>query len=179
MPFKVLFGIALAAFSASHLGAATSNWAIGQEREVDEGFYFKLLKVEAGWRLWRIETKDGVECRAVKSANGRPHPYPLGVSVNFFGGEPFIVLYKSDALGGVQHFWKGVDLSNKSVQVRRLGEKFWHEDTRQSVYSDGDKLEINIVSWEYPEIHVGYHETRGTFNFEGLDAMRKAVEDCH
>ena len=157
---------------------AASNWAIGQEREVDEGYYLKLLKTQNGWQLWRIESKSEVECRAVKSAIGRPHPVPIGATVGFGTGEPFIVLYWSSHSHSVNHFWEGPNFENTRVEVRRIGQKFWDQERKDAAYRDGDRLEVNIVSWEYPEIRVGYDETRGVFDLAGLEAMRTEVASC-
>lgn len=173
-------------FSAVGLGNCTStaysasrvSWAVGQEKEVDEGYFFTLAEIKAGWRLWRIETKSGVECRAVKSAVGRQHPIPLGFTVNFTQGEPFIVLYWSDRDQKVVHFWQGQDIEVSRVQTRMAGEKFWSDETRESSYADGAKLEVNVISWEYPKIYVGYHEARGAFDLSGLDAMKRSIEEC-
>lgn len=174
-----LASLAIGALAPSYSQAAVASaWSVGQEREVDEGYYFKLLKVEAGWRLWRIETKEGVECRAVKSAAGQPHPVPLGFTVNFEGGEPFIILYWSDVKKTVLHAWEGEDVRNASVQVRPVGNKFWNEEPRDTKYHDGARLEVNVMSWEYPEIRVGYHEAKGLFDLTGIDSMRAEIERC-
>ena len=70
--------------------AHAQGWVVGQEREVDEGVYARLVKPESGWRLWRFETKQGVTCKAVKSVKGQPHPVPVGVETVLFQGTPFI-----------------------------------------------------------------------------------------
>ncbi|TCM43058.1 hypothetical protein [Novosphingobium sp. ST904] len=152
------------------------RWSIGEEREVDEGIYFKLLRVENGWRLWRIETRSSVECRAVKSARGKVHPFPIGAGTMFGFGEPYITIWKHQ--GGVLYYWKGADFENSMVQIRREGAKFWDIDKGDEAFSDSDLVEVNVSSWEYPAVRFGYHETRGVLDFTGWAAMRQAVDDC-
>ena len=152
------------------------QWKIGEEREVDEGIYFKLLSVENGWRLWRIETRGSVECRAVKSARGKIDPFPIGAGAMFGFGEPYITIWK---LGGeLRYFWKGADIENSAIQIRRQGAKFWDADNGNEVFRDSDVLEVNIGSWEYPAVRVGYHETKGVVDFTGWSTMRLAVDAC-
>ena len=70
LKFGFLFGV-IGLVTATQLSAGVyTNWPIGVEREVDEGVYMRLLSVSDGWRIWRIETKDDVDCRAIKSAIG-------------------------------------------------------------------------------------------------------------
>lgn len=152
------------------------QWKIGEEREVDEGIYFRLLKVENGWRLWQIETRGSVECRAVKSARGQVHPFPIGAGAMFGFGEPNITIWKHR--GRLLYSWKGVDFENSMVQIRRQGAKFWDTDNGDEVFNDGEVVEVNIGSWEYPAVRVGYHETKGVIDFTGWSAMRIAVGEC-
>lgn len=153
------------------------QWSVDEEREVDEGTYFKLLTVKNGWRLWRIVTKGSVECRAVKSARGKVHPFPIGAGAMLGFGEPYITIWKH--AGSLRYYWKGVDFDNSRVQIRRVGEKFWSIDTGSEAYSDIDVVEVNISSWEYPTVRIGYHETKGIIDFQGLSAMRAAVDECN
>lgn len=152
------------------------QWKVGDEREVDEGIYFRLLRVESGWRLWRIETRGSVECRAVKSARGKVHPFPIGAGAMFGFGEPYITIWKHR--GELRYFWKGVDFENSMVQLRRQDAKFWDTDNGEQVFNDSDVVEVNISSWEYPAVRVGYHETKGVMDFAGWSAMRMAVDEC-
>ena len=152
------------------------NWAVGEEREVDEGIYFKLIKVEKGWRLWRLETRGGIECRAVKSARGKVHPIPIGAGAMFGFGEPYITIWKHR--GKLLYSWKGVDFDNSMVQIRRAAAKFWDTDEGDEVFADSDVVEVNISSWEYPDVRVGYHETKGVLDFTGWSEMRTAVDEC-
>jgi hypothetical protein len=153
------------------------NWAIGEEFEADEGIYFKLLSVSSGWRLWRIETRHGVECRAVKSANGLPHPVPLGVSNLFYGGDPRAVVLWS----GYQHKLvvdlEGKGTRNHAVLTRVVGDKFW-DDGKTFNPAEGQKIEVSIASWKYPDARIGYQESKGVLDFSGLKLIRERVLEC-
>ena len=167
MTVAALFLITSASSSASI--PVKQKWAIGEGREVDEGIYFTLLKVENGWRLWRIETQGSIECRAVKSARGNVHPFPIGAGAMFGFGEPYITVWKLREK--LLYSWKGVDFDNSVIQIRRVGDKFWSTDKGNEIYTEADAVEVNVLSWEYPAVRVGYHEAKGVLDFRGLSAI--------
>lgn len=169
-----VLGAALAA-----VPAYAQNWSIGQEREVDEGYYLKLLAVHNGWRLWRVETKSGISCMAIKSAVGRPHPQPVGVGAGFYGGTPFLIVNKGYK-GNISYGWQGEHLSDERMKFRDLGARFWEEwkyDFDLSPW-DGKRVEVNIVTYEYPAINVGRADETAIMDLTGLSAISKAVEQC-
>lgn len=160
-------------------------WQIGQEREVDEGYYLTLLKSEHGWRLWQVETKDGTRCQAIKSAKGRPHPVPLGVAEHFTGGTPYLIVSKGNKgfaqFGRLHRFeLKGRHGSGEGVQFRKPNDRFWTKwaydlnlDDR-----DGQLIEVSITSWQYPHSRVGMASETGIIDLTGLAEMVKEVEGC-
>ena len=152
------------------------NWPVGVEREVDEGVYFTLLKSSGGWRLWKIETSSSVECRAVKSAKGNPHPIPIGAGAMFGLGEPFLVVWSYDKK--LRYNWYGETFENSYVQFRTVGEKFWKKHSKETEYESGSVIEVNVVGWEYPAVHAGYHEVYGVLDLSGLAQMEDEVAQC-
>jgi hypothetical protein len=90
-----MIGFFLGAVLATTAGQTGAQWPVGVEREVDEGVYMRVAAAEQGWRIWRIETRDGIRCQAVKSARGRPHPVPVGVGSAFYGGTPYLMVSRS------------------------------------------------------------------------------------
>lgn len=156
------------------------DWPIGLEREVDEGFYMKVVAVENGWRIWRIETKSEVECRAIKSVRGQPHPIPVGVGGAFFRGTPNLMIYKGSR-SNLTYAWSGEHLNERTIQIRRPGDKFWKQIKNydsQELYRDGALLEVNVQSWEYPEIYVGLSDEKGIIDLTGLAAAQERVRTC-
>jgi hypothetical protein len=172
------FLLALFSFGFANLAFA-QQWQIGQEREVDEGHYFKLLKIESGWRLWQIETKEGISCKAIKSARGRPHPQPLGVGSAFFGGTPFLTI-SSNGRGQTWFMWQGQHLGTKGTKFREPTDRFWQDWKYGTdlLPMDGKVIELNIVSYEYPEIFVGRSEQNVLFDLNGLSSIVTEVVDC-
>lgn len=154
-------------------------WTVGQEHEVDEGIYFKLLKIENGWRLWRTETRFGVDCIAVKSAVGEQPAVPMGVAGLFSGGLPRLVIHWSDWRRRIEFGWEGKHLGEQEVLLRNPGERFWADAKSRTSFTDGEKIEVDISSWEYPEIFLGFHEAKGVIDLTGLDAMRTYISQCH
>ncbi|MGE6695982.1 MULTISPECIES: hypothetical protein [Sphingobium] len=156
---------------------ASAQWVPGQEREVDEGVYAKIISQQNGWRIWRFETKDDVTCQAVKSARGRPHPVPVGFRDKMYMGTPFISIsrgYKDEA---------SVDLHGKygySQTWRRLGNKFWNEKLGLNDLSlnDGDPIEVHTETWEYPQIRVGLTSESGIVDLTGILAAVDALKEC-
>ena len=151
-------------------------WVIGHEREVDEGVYFKLLMVKSGWRLWKIETSSSIECRAIKSAKGQPHPVPIGAGAMFGLGEPFFEVWSYD--NKIRYNWHGETFKNSNVQVRHVGEKFWSKHQNTTDYTEGALVEVNVIGWEYPAVKAGYHESFGVIDMTGLDEMKQIISEC-
>jgi hypothetical protein len=158
--------------------AGAQPWAIGQEREVDEGFYVRLVTQQNGWRHWRIETRNEVSCQAIKSAEGRPHPIPLGVSAAFYRGTPFLTL--SEISGRLSFGWQGANVLGERLKYRAIGERFWTDWVH-----DGDlmpfansRLEVNIVTYQYPRIFAGRIEETAVINLTGLEEAARYVLNC-
>lgn len=174
---RSLLLFALASLVASP--CAAQSWSIGQEREVDEGYYLKLLSTQNGWRIWQVDTKEGKSCRAIKSSAGRPHPNPVGVAAAFYGGTPFLTVYIGYQ-DKVSYGWQGAHLQGERVKFREPGARFWEEwkyDTDLAPWS-GKKIELNIVTYEYPAIYEGRVEENAIFDLTGLDAAIAALRKC-
>jgi hypothetical protein len=177
---QVLFTLVAIGSTTSGLAQTYRDWPIGVEREVDEGIYMKVVAVENGWRLWRTETRSGIDCRAVKSAVGRPHPIPIGVGGGFFRGTPFLQVYRSYN-GSVTYAWNARYHGRVRVKIRRPGERFWNEMDRpfgDMTSYDGERIDVVVSSWEYPEVLVGYSEESAQFNMIGLRAITERMLAC-
>lgn len=158
-------------------GTAQAQWVLGQEREVDEGYYGKLIYQQSGWRVWRFENRNGVQCRAAKSARGKPHPVPLGFRDRLHDGTPFISIsrgYENSASVDLHGAW-GYDRDWRSV-----GAKFWNDELKLGdlLANEGKAIEVHTATWEYPELHVGLVEERGVIDLSGLNAALAALASC-
>ena len=181
-----MFRIVLAASIAAALAQSVSAkpWAVGNVREVDEGYYITLLDAHDGWRIWQVETKEGTYCKAIKPAIGRVNPAPLGVDDHFAGGFPFLVVSKGHKgfaqYGRLWRFKLEGKWGNSGAKFRAAGEKFWTEWKHDQDISnfDGSKIEVNVVSWEYPHSMVGLADEKGTLDLTGLSSVVEAVEKC-
>lgn len=153
-------------------------WAVGVEREVDEGVYMRVVAAEQGWRVWRIETRDAVDCRAYKSAQGRRHPVPVGVgSMMARSGTPFLEVFWSEPLNRFYSEWHAVHYRGR-VKYRTPNERFWEESAPNPNTAEERVVEVVADSWEYPEILVGHAEEQATFDLAGLRWARTAVKEC-
>ncbi len=175
--YKLLFCSFLCVFS---LGFTQTSWPINVEREVDEGTYMSVYASFSGWRIWKTETKNGISCKAVKSAKGKPHPIPVGVNSALYRGTPFLTVltgYKDR----VVYSWSAEHYGNVSVKIRIPGEKFWDEYRSSSVdmqkYQE-KRIEISLISWEYPEIYVGLSEQKGIFELIGIKKALSEIDKC-
>ncbi len=179
---NMIVAITAACVSLTTSGSAAiyQSWPVGVEREVDNGVYYTLLKVSAGWRVWKLETKNGVECRAVKSVEGRPHPIPIGVGAAFATGTPFLMIY-SGGMRLTRFSWTAQHFGKARIQYRAIGEKFWNDGSMSQDdlrHFDGQRVGVSLTSWEYPELLVGYSKEVAVMNFSGLNAAIEAVENC-
>lgn len=170
--------IILALLTATSAATATAyqTWAVGQEREVDEGVYAKLYYQQAGWRVWRFQTSVRVWCKAIKSAVGKPHPYPIGVTDYMFGGTPNLVVTYQDQVRR-QFKIEGAE-SDEKGEYRLPGQKFWSAIDAYIEDHDGETVDVHVESWEYPELSVGLADERGTLSLIGMTAALSAAEKC-
>ena len=179
--FKQVSALATLVISASASAGVYSNWPIGLEREVDEGVYMKVISVQDGWRIWRIETKNDVDCRAIKSSIGRSHPIPMGAGAVFGMGTPFLQILKG--YNSPHSFnWETTHWGKVKIQYRRSGEKFWtHADATVDDLTqfDGQTLEVSLTSWEYPEILEGYSKETGVIDLRGMGRAIQAIDACN
>lgn len=178
---KTIIAVSLALFASP---ALSRGWEIGQEREVDEGYYFTLLSSENGWRVWQIETREGTRCTAVKSVRGKPHPEPLGVADSFWKGTPYLVVTKGHEFPGMGRVWRfqlrGHFGSGEKAQLRPVGARFWSDWTNSQELAeyDGKQIEVAISTYEYPHSLVGGVHEKGILDLTGLSDVVQMVENC-
>ncbi|GBF56417.1 hypothetical protein PbB2_00073 [Candidatus Phycosocius bacilliformis] len=178
----------IAATALTLLLHASSPWVIGQEREVDQGIYMTFQSEQDGWRIWRIDTKAGVECKAAKSAIGRPHATPLGYKDVLDGPAPrteisaymtFAIPYGPPAELRLAQDWFGTYRSGET-QFRGVGERFFRSMDELQTNRKGLKIiEVNNVSWEYPALHLGMSEINAQFDLTGIDWAEAQVLACY
>lgn len=165
--------------SVEELAQREFSWLVGEEREVDQGVYATFMFEGEGWRVWKFETAAGIRCVAAKSTRaGVPQPLPVGVGLDR-SATPFIA-YWADAEGrssievATRHFGKA------DVQFRRPGDRFWANFGAGAMadFHDGDRVEINAVSWERPEINFGSFEETATLDLTGLRNAQDEVLRC-
>lgn len=153
------------------------SWAVGQEREVDEGVYAKLVAQSNGWRLWQFETTTGKQCFAIKSAVGRPHPVPVGVSNFFTGGTPFLKLYS--AYAKIYADLQGEHYRSTTNEFRAPGERFWAKISDETLSPlDGKTVDVHVISWEYREIMVGMADEKAKLSLAGLGSIKAQLLEC-
>ncbi|CAA9492288.1 MAG: hypothetical protein AVDCRST_MAG39-850 [uncultured Sphingomonadaceae bacterium] len=87
MRLLIVAGAVLIAAPGPARAEAYFTWAPGQSREIEPGLRVTLERVMSGWRLWRYETADGSDCRAVRPAAGKLFPIPLDAD-SFLRGAP-------------------------------------------------------------------------------------------
>lgn len=163
------------------VAVAGGIWEPGIEREVDEGTYMRLVSQHEGWRVWRVETKDHVACKAVKPAVDRKAPIPGGVSSLMYGDTPFLEISQDAKLPKFNYQWFAAHYQSMQIQYRRPNDKFWEKVGYEGFNGDNiaeDLIEINISSWQYPAINRGHVEEKGFFDFVGLNWAKDQIQAC-
>lgn len=162
-----------------------TNWPIGVEREVDEGVYMQVVAEQQGWRVWRSESRNGVICKAVKSAKGKPHPVPVGVMTMLHGGTPFlnvtVTRHGSSNRPQYAYSWRARHYGKVSVKMRAVGARFY--DDVEPTIIDGKRpsegiYQVSVTSWEYPEILIGHVEETVEFDMTGIGWAEEQVLEC-
>lgn len=187
------FSLAFAstADAQDYRAAQTRAWAIGNEREIRAGTYLKLVAELSGWRIWRETYARGASCSAVKPAEGVRQPHPFS-SISFYGTFP-AVLITDEAAGLVtepHRQWQIIGRwSNAQTQeYRAVGERFYSSrpdalaapDAWEPFFAfDGQRVEIHVVSHQYPAIHEGRSEQTAVIDLAGLANALAAVKACN
>lgn len=161
--------------------APSGQWSVGREREVDEGVYMRLVAQESGWRIWRVETRGGVTCKAVKSARGRAHPTPVGVAAMMEGGSPYVEVIQGFGNRPFSYAWGAHHYAGIRPKWRAVGARFWEEPglmgTDLGAFAE-QAIEVNLVSFEYAEIFVGRVEENAVLDLAGLGWAQEQITAC-
>lgn len=158
---------------------SAAEWSIGEEREVDAGWYAKYFANIKGWRVWRFESRDGVFCKAAKAAEGLSPFKPLGVTDSLFGGTPGIQI---SAARKYPKQWAIVGRHGSlGGEWRMIGEKFftpWKSEGDELIQHDGERVEIHQETWEYPSIYMGLADERAIVDLAGLKTAISKLDEC-
>jgi hypothetical protein len=178
----------IATIAAAFLLQASGTWVIGEEQEVDQGTFMTWQSEQDGWRVWRIETRDGVECRAAKSASGLAPATPLGFGDALDGPPPrteisaFVMsdyLHMNPTAPQLSQDWYGTH-GFGTTQYRAPGERFFESiNTLKAKRTGLSLIEINNVSYEYPSIFRGRSELNATFDLTGIEWAEAQVLACY
>lgn len=144
-----------------------------------------LFSQSNGWSIWRTETQHGSSCKAVKPAEGLPHPIPVGVSDSLYRGTPFVSISHdfeaSRRRGGEQSLsvrLHGRWTSGHTREWRLPGERFWNERLAQKDLIEGQRIEVHVETWEYYSILVGLENERGVIDLTGLNEAIQNLIEC-
>lgn len=162
-------------------GPSQQDWPVGVEREVDEGFYMQVFAADNGWRVWRTENRNGVFCKAVKPAQGRDHPTPIGVASFLTGGTPNVEISLSYDRRSFQYDWGTTYRRGIRAKYRIPGERFWQDDLsgRTDLTHGAEQvIEVVVESYEYPSIRIGRAEEQGTIDLAGMGWAQTELRRC-
>lgn len=96
-------------------------------------------------------------------------------------GTPFLEVLWNDREHRFSYSWGTEHFGKVRVKYRPVGERFWEERNNFDFNADDlaeQRLEVQLTSWEYPEILVGYAEEDATFDMSGLDWAKGQVAEC-
>lgn len=165
------------------IGAAVlpQQWSAGVEREVDEGYYMKVLASDQGWRIWQMESRYGIRCLAIKSAIGRRHPTPIGQGFLMSRDTPFLELDWREDEGVFRYSWGARHFGGLRAKYRAPGARFWEEGASGS-FEPGElgeqTIQVVIESFEYPNTGIGRSEETADFDLAGIRWAEGQARAC-
>lgn len=147
--------------------------AVGEEQEFGSGVYGKLFHDESGWKVWKIETKSGFVCKAVRGSNGQ-NVKPLGFMYELFGGEPRL------EISNAKKWYIRGDGDGGSVDYRDQNDRFFKSSNsdRIDIFPDGTIINVKRKSWKRPEYQVGFILEIGTIDTSGLQKALTSLDRC-
>lgn len=173
------FTAALATDETAKVNIIKPEWTIGEEREVINGRYARFVNEQSGWRYWRFETRQGVVCNAVKALDGGNYLSPSGLGEGMKGAYPYISISGYKKSFNTYFFGSG---TGGDVKYRKPNDRFWVEYSPVLVWDftilDSQKLEVSVISWEYPNLQVNGRHEQGFIDLTGHNIARQWVKDC-
>lgn len=175
---RAVVAIAVAVLSARVSHAQLQSWPVGEERELQPGYYTKVLARQDGWTTFRVESRDGVRCFTQKAQTGEGLPVPYKDFVLVLS-EPHVQIGGGYDGTGSRAWWGIKGREEGDAEYRFIGERFMKEVgiiNRDFAGLDGEVIEFKYEGWEYPSLLVGYYSAEGEFDLTGMSAARARHE---
>lgn len=158
--------------------AQLQTWEVEEERELEPGFYTKVLAKQDGWVTFRVESREGVRCFTQKPQRGEnlPLPYKDYIVVS---GEPHIQLGGGYGPWGDEASWTIKGKEEGGAEYRKVGDRFMKPATvmNNDFSVSGHVIEFKYEGWEYPHSLVGFYEAVGEFDLTGMLEAKQRQED--
>ena len=158
--------------------AQLQSWGVGEERELEPGFYTKVLAKQDGWVTFRIESREGVRCFTQKPQRGENLPLPYKDFI-VVPGEPHIQLGGGYGPWGDEAHWSIKGKEGGGAEYRISGARFMEpsEVMNDDFSIAGNVIEFKYEGWEYPHSLVGFYEASGEFDLTGMLEAKQRQED--
>lgn len=162
-----------------------TKWTIGKQIEFTPGVFATLYLDAAGWRVWRIETRDRVSCTIDKGITGGP----LLLSEPLSNTAPYFIAGSPRLEGSINTdgiiSWKlkgsfSMTDPGGTTEYRHKRDKFFTEvDKNHPVpIADGDVIEVHVVTSLYPILGLEIADEHGFISLSGLNNGTVALRSC-
>lgn len=184
-----------------HLPAAAQNidWQVGEEVETAPGVYQTLVARDGDWSVWKYQNSADWSCVAILRKEGGDHTWPTEKYGHMYGStvsngsypylliQPFLTRSYGDRASGNPMYAGGTYSGKVTWELRPEGERFFQRlvpgtqsmQTAQamSAYA-GQRIEVMVTSWEFPNLMVGQQIDKGTFHIVDMDKAIETLERC-
>ena len=180
----ILFGCPLAGV------AGEPHW-----EEVRPGEYVARWTGDSGWEVFAGADRDKANCKIAKPIRGGIlYSKRMGGYGPILNGSLYLAYEEGYHIDRQEEDWQ-VDVirdyrvsinprwSYKSAEFREIGDRFmrkWEQNIPLESLKkfEGLSLEFSVVSYEYPKIFVGLHETSGVIDISGTGLIESDLTQC-
>lgn len=145
------------------------DWRVGYEYEFQPGYHSALLADQDGWMTINTESGNRTECYTIKPAIGYKLERPF--QGTFITDREIYVIIRNSGDGSLTG-WNIDGPHTGQYKYRKRGSRFFEDGSflNRDTSLDGEIVQFDYRSWEYPAIRVGGFVATGEADFAGLEA---------
>ena len=176
---KILYSVLVTALILPVAHSQSYRWSVGQERQLRTGEYTKILAFEDGWTTYQVENERGRACHTVKLPVADASPAIDRITLP--GANDTFLRIDSYRVDPEAVTWTIQGPYKGAARFRLTGERYMRpiQGFVMDTSMDGQSIEFEYQSFEYPNIKVGFFSSSGAFDMTGLVAAQaRHLELC-